>query len=60
MKFIGVTMDRRRAELFKEFLRYKDIYYEPSECYSRIHIEFRTDKTFEETMEEFEKWLEED
>ncbi len=53
MTWYGITLDRKKAEDFKNFLRKEEIYFEPSECYQNIHIEFRTDLSFEEIMSGF-------
>ena len=49
-------MTREEAERFKNFLRELDIYFEPSECYENIHIEFKTAVPFDYLMAEFEEY----
>lgn len=57
-RWYGVTMTREEAEQFKDFLRELDIYFEPSECYADIHIEFKTAVPFEYLMMVFEEYRE--
>ena len=55
-QWYGVTMTREEAEQFKDFLRELDVYFEPSECYANIHIEFKTALPFDFIMAEFEEY----
>lgn len=52
-QWYGVTMTKKEAEPFKNFLREFDIDFEPSECYANIHIEFKTALPFDFVMMEF-------
>ena len=54
--FVGVNTDRETAKDFKAFLRDRNIYFEPSECYSDIYFEVKTDKKFSEIVTDFENW----
>ena len=54
-QWYGVTMSREVAEQFKNFLRKLNIYFEPSECYADIHIEFKTAIPFDYLMTDFEE-----
>lgn len=55
-QWYGVTMTREEAEQFKNFLRELGVYFEPSECYENIHIEFKTALPFDFVMAEFEEY----
>ena len=57
MNWYGITLDKEKATYFKLFLRKEEIYFEPSECYSNIHIEFKTDKSVEEILLGFVDYL---
>lgn len=58
MTFCGVTLDKETAEQFKEFLREKDIYFEPSECGKFTYIAFQTDLGSDYVMRWFSIWQE--
>ena len=51
----GVTMTKEEAEQFKNFLREMGVYFEPSECYDKVHIEFKTAIPFDFVMAEFKE-----
>lgn len=56
----GVTVSKETAEVFKEFLRQEPaiLDFEPSECYQNIHIEFKTELSFEEVaIDRYSEWL---
>lgn len=55
----GVTLNRERAEMFKGFLRQEPaiLDFEPSECYSNIHIELKTELPFSEVMDRYFDYL---
>ena len=54
----GVTVCKETAEVFKDFLRQEPaiLDFEPSECYSNIHIEFETELSFEEVIDRYIDW----
>lgn len=51
----GVTLSKETASVFKDFLRQEPaiITFEPSECYQNIHIEFKTELSFEEIINKY-------
>ena len=54
----GVTVSKETAEVFKKFLRQEPaiLDFEPSECYSNIHIEVKTELPFEEVIDRYIDW----
>lgn len=36
----GCQVDKKTAEIYKQYLRENDIYFEPSEVYDLVHISF--------------------
>lgn len=57
-KWYGFEMNKRKAEIFREYLIKNDIYYEPSEAYNIIHFECKmTEKELRDTEQWFKKTL---
>ena len=56
MQFYGITLSPETARKFKEFLWSENIYFEGSGCYENIHIEFLTDCSFEEVINDFVRY----
>lgn len=36
----GCQVDKKTAEIYKQYFRENDIYFEPSEAYDLVHISF--------------------
>lgn len=47
-------VDKETAEKYKRYFRENDIYFEPSEAYDLIHIQFKAD---DDDMKALDKWI---
>lgn len=55
-KWWNCEVDKDAAEKYKRYFREHGIYFEPSECYNLIHIEF---KISDDELKELDKWIKE-
>ena len=57
-EWYGVTLSKETAETFKDFLRQEPaiLDFEPSGCYEKVHIEFKTELPFEEVINRYIDW----
>lgn len=50
----GCQVDKKTAEIYKQYFRENDIYFEPSEAYDLVHISFMVT---DEEMDKLTKWV---
>ena len=50
----GCQVDKKTAEIYKQYFRENDIYFEPSEAYDLVHISFMVT---DEEMKALDKWI---
>lgn len=50
----GCQVDKRTAEIYKQYFRENDIYFEPSEAYDLVHISFMVT---DEEMKALDEWI---
>ena len=50
----GCQVDKRTAEIYKQYFKENDIYFEPSEAYDLVHISFMVT---DEEMKALDEWL---
>lgn len=53
-KWWSCQVDRETSEKYKAYFIENDIYFEPSEAYNLVHIEF---KVSEEELKALDKWI---
>ena len=52
-EWYGVDLSRAQADLLKEHLKHRGIYFEPSEAYYQIHLEILMNETEAALVNEF-------
>lgn len=47
-------VDKKTGEKYKQYFRDNDIYFEPSEAYDLVHIQFKVN---DDELKKLDKWL---